>query len=104
MGLNTGPPATGSDCHGVVGSNGFNLLGKTAVCTFGSTPTDKLGKIPKLGTLANNGGPTATLALLTGSPAINVIPSAACAVAKDQRGVHRPQGTRCDIGSYEKQP
>ena len=56
--------------------------------------------------LANNGGPTKTIALLKGSPAINAIPQATngCGtdVTKDQRGVSRPQGEGCDIGAFEK--
>ncbi len=57
---------------------------------------------PKLGTLAANGGPTKTLALLAGSPALNKAGAAPCATAKDQRGVKRPQRGACDIGAYEK--
>ncbi|MDH4183763.1 MAG: right-handed parallel beta-helix repeat-containing protein [Nitrospinota bacterium] len=52
-----------------------------------------------LGALANNGGPTQTHALLSGSPAIDMGP-AACG-ATDQRGIARPQGAMCDIGAYE---
>jgi hypothetical protein len=57
--------------------------------------------------LKNNGGPTQTVALLSGSPAVNAIPLTNCTdasgrvVATDQRGVTRPQGTACDIGAYE---
>ena len=61
---------------------------------------------PMLGPLQDNGGPTQTRALLTGSPAIGAADDTACAgVAKsvDQRGVTRPQGTHCDIGAYEYQ-
>jgi hypothetical protein len=57
--------------------------------------------------LRKNGGPTLTLALLSGSPAIDAIPSDACdliLVPTDQRGVKRPQGSGCDIGAYEYQP
>ena len=54
-----------------------------------------------LGTLANNGGPTQTLALLTGSVAINAgnatISNAAPISRKDQRGINR---TTSDIGAY----
>ena len=32
---------------------------------------------------------------------MNAIPVAACDVNKDQRGVKRPQGNRCDIGAFE---
>ena len=57
--------------------------------------------------LVNNGGPTLTHALLPDSPAIDQIPIAVChadGVYTDQRGVKRPQGPACDIGSYEYVP
>ncbi|MBI3247356.1 MAG: hypothetical protein HYZ50_12720 [Deltaproteobacteria bacterium] len=50
-------------------------------------------------TLANNGGPTQTHALPTGSPAIDA--AGVCGLATDQRGVTRPQGVACDIGAFE---
>jgi CSLREA domain-containing protein len=57
---------------------------------------------PKLGPLGNNGGPTQTMALGKASPAINRVPrrGAGCPPT-DQRGVRRPQGKACDIGSFE---
>ena len=58
---------------------------------------------PLLDALADNGGPTQTIALLTGSPAIDAGNVETCA-ATDQRGVARPQGAGCDIGAYESQP
>jgi hypothetical protein len=55
--------------------------------------------------LAHNGGPTETVALELGSPAIDAIPvSANLCQATDQRGHPRPSwsgGTACDIGAYE---
>jgi len=61
---------------------------------------------PLLADLADNGGPTQTMALLEGSPAIDAGDDATCAAAPvsgvDQRGVTRPQGAHCDIGAYEK--
>jgi len=63
----------------------------------------------------NNGGPTATLALPPGSPAIDtgtcnptytdVVTNATVTVTTDQRGVSRPQpaGGGCDIGAFESQ-
>lgn len=54
---------------------------------------------PKLGALANNGGPTRTHPLLKESPAIDGAPD--CPAAVDQRYVARPQGAKCDIGAFE---
>lgn len=69
-----------------------------------------IGSNPKLGPLANNGGPTQTRALLAGSLAIDAAdPSVggpgACATT-DQRGMARFDGNydsvvRCDMGAYE---
>ncbi len=61
----------------------------------------------RLGPLQDNGGPTFTMELLPGSPAID---AGACTDANgspllvDQRGLPRPQGAGCDIGAYESQP
>jgi len=49
-------------------------------------------------TLADNGGPTQTHALLPGSVAIDA--AGACGLATDQRGVARDDGA-CDSGSFE---
>lgn len=53
-----------------------------------------------IGPLADNGGPTFTHALLPGSPAIDTADDALCP-GTDQRGATRPQGTHCDVGSFE---
>jgi hypothetical protein len=101
--LNTAPG--GPDCSGGVDSGGHNLVGKTAGCSFAKKPSDKVNVAnAHLGPLHPNGGPTATVALLPGSPALDWIPAAQCGVHADQRGVHRPQGPKCDIGSYERKP
>lgn len=57
---------------------------------------------PLLEPLQNNGGATMTMALQAGSPALDKVPAAGgdCP-ATDQRGVPRPQGPACDIGSFE---
>lgn len=59
-----------------------------------------------LGPLDDNGGPTVSHVLLTGSQAIDAGNDAVCAVAPvngvDQRGVLRPQGAHCDMGAYER--
>jgi len=58
------------------------------------------GLDPKLGPLAANGGPTFTMALLSGSPAIDRIqPDLAPPI--DQRDGTRPVNDLSDIGAYE---
>jgi hypothetical protein len=66
--------------------------------------SDQLTSHPRLGKLAANGGPTKTIALKAGSPALDRVPVKACnkVVTTDQRGVHRPQGHKCDEGAYER--
>ncbi|TVR70010.1 MAG: hypothetical protein EA415_13535, partial [Sphaerobacteraceae bacterium] len=63
---------------------------------------------PDLGPLQDNGGPTETMMPMPGSPVINAIPldNGECEVGEtiDQRGVQRPAGDGCDIGSVEAPP
>ena len=58
---------------------------------------------PNLGALGNYGGFTQTIPLLAGSSAIDMGDDAFCP-ATDQRGIARPQGAHCDIGSFELKP
>lgn len=94
-----------SDCGGVMTTMGHNIAGD-ASCGLAGTG-DLNSTDPMLGPLADNGGPTHTHALLPGSPAIDAVPIADCTdsygntITMDQRGVSRPHGTACDIGSYE---
>ena len=91
------------NCSGVVGSGGANVLGSVGGCTFQKKASDKVGVAkPKLGLLSANGGPTKTVPLLVGSPALNIILPASCAVPIDQRGTPRPQGPKCDAGAFER--
>ncbi len=96
VGTNSAPQ--GPDCFGGPHSNGHNLIGKTAGCTFTKVGSDKVNKNPKLRILKNNGGPTQTMAIAGTSPARN---TGVCPPHVDQRGVHRPQGPKCDIGAFE---
>ena len=80
-----------------VDSQGNNLEKGTS-CGF-DQPTD-INAGPRLGDLANNGGPTNTHALLQDSPAINA--GGDPFPPTDQRGVTRPQGVANDIGAYER--
>jgi hypothetical protein len=71
--------------------------GSDRVCTSdGDTPTALAGILNP--TLADNGGPTLTYALVAGSPAIDL---AAEGPEMDQRGISRPQGTGFDAGAFE---
>ena len=65
------------------------------ITCFGVITTD-----PLLGALQDNGGPTQTMMLMAGSPAIDGGYNPTCA-AQDQRGVPRPQGANCDAGALE---
>ena len=95
--------SSGPDIDGTVISLGHNIIGDITDNTgFGSTG-DQLSVDPLLGPLADNGGPTLTHALLTGSPAIDAA-NTLTAPSVDQRGETRPSGTDADIGAYEKQP
>ena len=60
---------------------------------------------PGLAPLANNLGPTQTMALLSGSPALDAgNPSAANLPATDQRGRPRTTNGVLDIGAYQHVP
>jgi|SRR5215207_10335719 len=89
----------GRNCLGQVNDGGFNLEDHRT-CGFDD---HGVHAEPLLAPLADNGGQTETLALRAGSPAINRVPRwrATCEGTADQRGVTRPQGPACDIGSSE---
>lgn len=53
---------------------------------------------PQLQTLADNGGPTRTMAITVASPALDA--GVSCP-ATDQRGTPRPQLAACDLGAFE---
>jgi len=95
-------------------TEGFNLFGHdgdAGIVGFVPGATDVVPAVPLTGilvpALADNGGPTKTHTLVTGSPAIDAVPAASCATTGDQSGVMRPQdGDRdtvadCDIGALE---
>ena len=89
-----------SDVFGPVTSLGGNLLTTDAESSgFNIGSGDYLRPAPKLGPLARNGGPTQTVALRRGSPAIGRAREDE-APARDQRG-NRRDG-RPDIGAFER--
>jgi hypothetical protein len=102
--------SSGPDIYGAVGTADHNLVGNGSGSSgivdgvdgnLVGTPAAPLS--PHLGLLQDNGGPTATLALLPGSPAIDSGTNAGIP-ATDQRGFNRAVGGTADIGAYEFQP
>ncbi len=100
--LNTvGTGGLNPDCNSSVGltSGGGNVLSNATGCAgYPAGVGDTVAPSPLLGMLAANGGPTRTVALLAGSPAID---HASGCPGTDQRGVSRPQGPACDSGAFE---
>ena len=92
---NTAP--TGPDCSGTVTSGGHNLIGNVSGCSGFTGPGDIVRPNPRIGALADNGGPTKTVALLRRSPAINR--AGGDAPNRDQRG-HKRRNP--DIGAFER--
>jgi hypothetical protein len=92
----------GRNCSGTI-TNGGNNIDDETTCGWGSSNGSMSSTNPLLGVLTNNGGPTQTMALLAGSPAIDgvVYNAPNGCPATDQRGLVRPIGPRCDIGVYE---
>ncbi len=91
---NTGEQCAGN-VRGAITDGDHNL-------SFGDRTCPGKDANPKLGNPRDNGGPTETLALRRGSPAINRVPTkGANCPATDQRGVKRPQRGACDIGAFE---
>jgi predicted outer membrane repeat protein len=96
--VNTLLATNGGNGGGALIDLGHNLSSDTS-CAF--TNTGSMNNTdPHIGPLANNGGPTLTVALLAGSPAIDAADPAA-APESDQRGVARPVGPAPDIGAFE---
>lgn len=104
-----GPDVLGGS-DGETVSARFSLIGDGSGSSITNTDGNQVGNVapnnspidPRLGPLANNGGPTRTHALESGSPALDAASTPDCPTT-DQRGVLRPQGAACDIGSYERE-
>jgi spore coat protein CotF len=104
----------GPDIFNPFNSLGNNLIGKSdggSGFTNGMN-NDKVGTVampldPKLGPLQDNGGPTFTMALLTGSPALDAgsdsVLGTPLFLTTDQRGTGFPRktGAHVDIGAFE---
>jgi hypothetical protein len=109
--------ATSPDVDGSFASGGYNLIGNGTDSTGFTAVGDRVGTAaapidPLLNPLADNGGPTQTLALQPGSPAINGGDPAFVLTSGhfigppfyDQRGIspfNRVSGGIIDIGAFE---
>lgn len=98
---------SGDHCHSEPGAEwstqGVNLASSDDCEGFQSVTLTELA----LGELNDNEGPTWTHALDGKSIALNAAEDCTAldgvtAVEEDQRGVPRPQGPHCDVGSYER--
>ena len=111
LAMSSGGLVPPSNCFGTIIDAGYNISDDSS-CGFSATgslnSTDP--KLDPAG-LNNNGGPTQTIALVVGSPAIDAIPLDSCTdqagnpLTTDQRGFARPDAGEdiCDIGAYESQ-
>ena len=111
---NTAPNLNASTSGGgasVIDSRGYNLT-DDAAATYLDQATDKVNTNPLLGGLLDNGGPTNTVALLPGSPALDA--GGRSGYLSDQRRLKRPVdqslianasgGNGSDIGAVEMVP
>ncbi|HSB29671.1 MAG TPA: choice-of-anchor Q domain-containing protein [Pyrinomonadaceae bacterium] len=108
----TGAPTPGPNVDGTVTSNGHNLIGDATEATGFTGTGDQTGANPMLAALGDNGGPTQTMALNPGSPAIDA--GVAAGSSFDQRGkartyddpgvVNAATSDGTDIGAFELQP
>ena len=104
-GMPVGDVANGSP--GSISTTGVNFIGDIRGSGLAAGPTILTGN-PLLAPLADNGGPTKTMALLPGSPAIDAAPVIP-GLDTDQRGFSRNRdgdsiaGAQPDIGAYEAQ-
>ena len=100
---------SGGNCYNA-SSNGYNLSSDNT-CNFNG-PGDMNNTNPKLQPLGNYGGPTQTMAIFAGSPAIDAGNPNGCTdgnghlLKTDQRGYPRPgpyDHHGCDMGAFENQ-
>ncbi len=90
----------GGECGGAVTDLGYNI-DDGSTCNFsGPSLSNTAADLDSSG-LQNNGGPTQTIAVEPGSPAIGLVTNAPQCPATDQRGAARPTSGACDAGAYD---
>jgi CSLREA domain-containing protein len=104
------PALEESECAGTATNDGHSIMLTDGApnCTLSGSAVTLVDNAA-IGPLQDNGGYAPTRALLAGSPAIDAGNPGGCSgssgtLTTDQRGVHRPIGSACDIGAYERSP
>lgn len=96
---------SGGGGFGTIIDGGYNISADRSIvfkpAKKGGTSLSRTN--PLVGDLADNGGPTETIAIASNSPAVNFIPPED-APPVDQRGVSRPQLAKSDAGAFELNP
>lgn len=96
----------GPACNTLV-SQGYNLFTQQS-CNLTENATDiRSAPVPQVLPLADNGGPTLTHALVSGSRTLDAGSPSGCTyegtlLAVDQRGKPRTNNLRCDVGAFEQ--
>jgi CSLREA domain-containing protein len=104
------PALEESECAGTATNDGHSIMPTDSApnCTLSGSAVTFVDNAA-IGPLQDNGGYAPTRALLAGGPAIDAGNPGGCSgpsgtLTTDQRGVHRPIGSACDIGAYERSP
>ena len=97
----------GDSCAGTLPTDNGHNAGVDTSCENAGTGDSSAMTAAELGSLASNGGPTQTIALLASNPAIGLIPTStppycpAGGIVADQRGYSSPSGAACDAGAVQ---
>ncbi len=104
---------TSGGCTRKITDDGYNLVANVSSgCGFSTENSDLVGVDPDLGKLADNGGPTQTMAPAATSPVLEKIPNPGVAELSsgktvslcplpDQRGTTSTESVGCAIGSVD---
>ncbi len=90
----------GGECAGTITDLGYNIDDGNTCGLAAPSLSDTSADLDPTG-LQANGGPTQTIALEPGSPAISLVANAPQCPATDQRGAARPTSGACDAGAYD---
>lgn len=98
---NTGSSAADASLVRDGGSASFDTTNVQGGCPAAAACSNVIDLVMALGPLDWNGGATRTMLPGANSGALNRAADGFCA-ATDQRGIARPQGSKCDLGAVER--